>query len=444
MILNNEHILSSLPYLKDFFVKNSDYIKIDNRREFLNRLIQNLSEQGWLEFHTPILVNKNYLSFGITFPRYLTKDDVIFFSFRLIDSDISDVSNNMLSNFVNLYKRDYYFLVTYKGIYTNMEDFNVLAYANTIYYNFIRFLIFLKDYNIDSLPFDITSFATTNYKSLALLKIYCTTVRVINLSALTNSSLINETLSVNGSKYYQININLNMDSFFIRFNTSASYVYSYQVHSVYNNPINLLYLSLNDEIYYSLYLGYSLNNFRVGISHFSSSDMVFYPYHVVFSPSPSFYSFGFTYSNVVGVNMERYSTFYRNLIYKNHYNSALFYENRTHEDMNHVVNGLVVNGILPFSNITSNYNINLFNNVSSKFNMNNYNLPNNVVSPNNNYNRNIRKIRLLLNQDFFIPEQFIFTNENPSSSDFNNTINVTYKDLSIIRKMSKSSLTNNL
>lgn len=445
MIINNEHILSSLPYLKDFFVKNSDYIKIDNRREFLNRLIQNLSDQSWLEFYSPVNIDKNCLSFMLLLQRNMDKDDFIFLSFRVIDSDISNVPNTMSSKFIDLYKRDYYFLITYYGVFTDVYNLNVFASHDSN--NFIGFVIFLKDYDINSLPFNIISFSNNQYKSLMLLKIYSTTVpvsAVVSNTSFTPTSSISRTVPVNGSKYYRLNLNLNMDSFFIRFNISNSYLPNYQVYSLHNNQNNLLYLSLNDEIYYGLYMGSSLANFRVGVCHFSNSDMVLYPYHVVFSPVSSFYSFGFTYSNVSGVNMSRYSTFYRNLVYKNHYNSALFYEDRTYQDMNQIVNGRPVNGILPFSNVVSNYNIDLFNVVSSKFNTNNYNLPNNVVKPQNYYNTNIRKITLFLNQDFFVPGQFIFTNENPSASNFNNTIDVTYKDLSIIQKISEALITNNM
>ncbi|MEM4483790.1 MAG: hypothetical protein QXS19_07725 [Candidatus Methanomethylicia archaeon] len=375
----------------------------------------------------------------------MNKDDFIFFSVRIIDSDISNVSDFMISNFIDLYKRDYYFLVTYYGVFTDINNLNVFAFHDSN--NFIAFVIFLKDYVINSLPFNIISFSNDQYKSLLMLKVYSTTIPVtgvVNNTVFTPISHVSRTVPVNGSTYYRLNLNLNVNSFFIRFNTSFAYVSNYQAYHVYNNRINLMYLSLNDEIYYSLYMSYNSSTFKVGVSHFSSSDMVLYPYHVVFSPLPSFYSFGFTYSNISGVNMMRYSTFYRNLIYRNHYNSALFYENRTYEDMNQIVNGEPVNGVLPFSDVVSGYNVDLFNNLSSKFNINNYNVPNNVSKPQNYYNTNIRKITLFLNQDFFVLDQFTFTDENPSASDFNNTINVTYKDLSIIQKISESLITNNM
>ncbi|MEM5877382.1 MAG: hypothetical protein QXF12_00730 [Candidatus Aenigmatarchaeota archaeon] len=446
MIINNEHILSSLPYLKDFFVKQSDYLKLEDRNDFLRNLITNLSEQSWLEFHRPVNISQNFLFFRIVLSRPLNKDDFIFFSFRIVDTNLNNTSNTMISKFIDLYKRDYYFLFASFGVYTDIENHNVFVYTHSD--DSINFIIFLKDYNIQSLPFNIFNFYNTNYRSLALIKIYATSVRIMsildieNVSNITSSSNV---LSVNFSKYYEININTELSSLYLLYNISNSYIKN--INTVYHNKINVLYAVLNNEIYYKLDLYYKQNNisnFEIRLCHFSNSDIVFYPFHLLINNLPLSFAFGFTYNNISNSNMLRYSRFYRNFIFQSYQNTALFFENRTLEDMNHVINSIPVNGILPFGNVTSGYDSNLFNIVSSNFNVNNYTPQNLNIKNVSNYINNINKVKFLLNKEFFMPNSFTFVNQNPNNNDLNYTLSITYKDSNLINKVNKYLLTNNL
>lgn len=446
MIINNEHILSSLPYLKDFFVKKSDYLKLEDRDVFLRNLTSNLSEQSWLEFHRPVNVNQNYLFFRIVLSRSLNRDDFIFFSFRIVDTNLNNTSNMMMSRFIDLYKRDYYFLVTSFGVYTDIENHNVFVYTHSS--DSINFIIFLKDYNIQSLPFNIFNFTNINYRSLVLIKIYATSVKIMSVLDIENVSNItsaSNVLSVNGSRYYEININTGLPSLYLLYNISNSYIKN--VNTVYHNKINVLYSVLNNEIYYRLDLYYNQNNisnFEIRLCHFSNSDMVFYPFHLLVNNLPLSFAFGFTYNNISNANMLRYSRFYRNFIPQSYQNTALFFENRTLEDMNHVVNSMPINGILPFGNVTSGYNSNLFNEVSSNFNVNNYTPPNLNIKQSSAYINNINNVKFLLNKEFFIPNSFTFVNQNPNNNDLNYTLSITYKDTNLINKVNKYLLTNNL